>query len=112
MLEEQEVLETLTISMDKPAEGTTAQHRRDHEAYGAWKKKNSTACITLLSSMDNDIIKEFRKYEIANDMWLTLAQRFGDTSFTKRRSLTIKFDTFEKCLEITMVKQLKAKCQI
>ena len=111
MLEEQEVLETLTISMDKPAKDTTAQHRRDHEAYEAWKK-NSTACITLLSSMDNDIIKEFRKCDIANDMWSTLAQRFGDTSFTKRRSLTIKFDTFEKCLEITMVKQLKAKCQI
>ena len=62
--------------------------------------------------MDNDIMKEFRKYDLAKDMWSTLAQRFGDTSFTKWRSFTIKFDIFEKCLEITMVKQLKAKCQI
>ena len=68
VLEEQEVLEVLTMSMDEPEEGTTAQHRRDREAYEAWKKKNSTARITLLRSMDNDIMKEFMKYDLAKDM--------------------------------------------
>ena len=107
VLEEQEVLEVLTMSMDEPEEGTTAQHRRDREAYEAWKKKNSTARITLLSSMDNDIMKEFRKYDLAKDMWSTLAEKFGNTSITKLRSLTIKFDTYKKRPEFTMTKHLR-----
>ena len=35
VLEEQEVLETLKMSMDEPEQGTTAQHRQDREAYEA-----------------------------------------------------------------------------
>ena len=41
------------MSTDEPEQGTTTQHRRDQEAYEAWKKKNFIARITLLSSMDN-----------------------------------------------------------
>ena len=107
VLEEQEVFETLKMSMDEPEQGTIAQHRRDREAYEAWKKKNSIARITLLSSMDNDLMKEFRKYDMAKDMWSTLAEKFGSTSITKLRSLTIKFDTYKKRPEFTMTKHLR-----
>ena len=51
VLEEQKDLKVLNHVLDKPKDGTTAQHRRDREAYEAWKKKNSLACIMLLSSM-------------------------------------------------------------
>jgi len=50
------------------AVGITAQQKRDREAYNARKKKNSTASITLLSSMENDIMHEFRKYKMASEM--------------------------------------------
>ncbi|XP_031284645.1 probable transcription factor At1g11510 [Pistacia vera] len=54
--------------MEEPEEGVTAQHRRDRAAYDIWKKKNSTARITLLSSMDNDLMKKYRDYELAKDI--------------------------------------------
>ncbi len=43
VLEEQEVLETLNLSMNVPEAGDTTQHVKDREAYDAWKKKNSLA---------------------------------------------------------------------
>ncbi|XP_031250319.1 uncharacterized protein LOC116108189 [Pistacia vera] len=100
--EEQEVLEALTTTMEEPEEGATTQHRRDRAAYDMWKKKNSTACITLLSNMDNDLMKKYRDYELAKDMWSAFATKFGGTSITKLRSLTIKFDTYKKKPEHTM----------
>ena len=84
-----------------------AHHRRNREAYEAWKKKNSTSIITLLSSMDDDIMREFRKYEITKDMCSALSERFGGMSLTKLRSLTIKFDTYKKHLEQNMKKHLR-----
>ena len=49
--------------MEEPEVGTTAQHRRDSEAYAVWKRKNSRARIILLSAMSVDIAKEFKVYE-------------------------------------------------
>ena len=51
ILEEQEALETLNHIMQEPEQGNSAQHRRDQEAYVAWKKKNPLAHIKLLSCM-------------------------------------------------------------
>ena len=72
VLEEQESIEVLNETMVEPAKGTIAQHRRDREAYNAWKKKNSTARITFLSNMKNDIMREFKKHELVHEMWNTL----------------------------------------
>jgi len=71
-------------------------HKKDHEAYDAWKK-NFIAHITLLSSMNDDIIWEFRRYDNTKDMWSALKEKFRGTSLTKLRSLTIKFDTYKNC---------------
>ena len=68
VLEEQEALEVLKMSILELEQGNTTQHRKDREAYKTWKKKNSPTRIKLLSSMDDDIMMEFRKYEITNDM--------------------------------------------
>jgi gag-polypeptide of LTR copia-type len=50
----------------------------------------------LLSRMENDVMREFRQYEVAKEMWLALKQKFGGTFVTKLRQLTIKFDTYKK----------------
>jgi len=102
ILEEQEVLETLNHTMDEPEHGTSAQHKRDLEAYQAWKKKNSIAHITLLSCMQDDLMCEFESYDTAQAMWVVLKDKFGGTSITKLRRLTIKFDTFRKRQNVTM----------
>ena len=68
MLEEQEALEALNHTIEEPKDGTSAQHKRDKEAYIVWKKKNSIARITLLSSMEDDIMCEFKKYQMAQKM--------------------------------------------
>jgi len=106
VLEEQEVLETLNVVMSEPEAGNTVQHRRDHEAYEAWKNNNSLACITLLSSMDNDLIREFRVYANAKDLWEAVKIKFGTTSVTRLRSLTIKFDIYKKYSDVHMKKHL------
>jgi gag-polypeptide of LTR copia-type len=46
--------------------------------------------------MENDVMREFRQYEVAKEMWLALKQKFDGTSVTKLRQLTIKFDTYKK----------------
>ena len=96
VLEEQEALEALNLVMVEPEDGNTAQHKRDKDAFAVWKRKNSLARITLLSSMDNDVMWEFRRFENAKEMWEALAARFGHTSVTKLRQLTIRFDSYKK----------------
>ena len=68
LLNEQEVLETLTNVMMQPENGNTAQHRRDLEAYESWVKKDRCARFTMLSSMHNDFIGEFEDYPNAQEM--------------------------------------------
>ena len=59
VLEEQDMLETITQPMVEPEQSNTAQHRRDMEAYQAYKRKDRVARILLLSSMRNDIMLRF-----------------------------------------------------
>ena len=59
LLNEQEVLETLTHLLSKLDEGSTEQHQRDLAAYESWRKKDLCARFTMLSSMHNDLIGEF-----------------------------------------------------
>ena len=51
LLEEQDMLETITQLMVEPEHGTTTQHMRDMEAYQSYKLKDRVARILMLSSM-------------------------------------------------------------
>uniref|UniRef100_A0A2N9GDW0 Reverse transcriptase Ty1/copia-type domain-containing protein n=1 Tax=Fagus sylvatica TaxID=28930 RepID=A0A2N9GDW0_FAGSY len=44
--------------------------------------------------MHNDLIGEFESYGITQDMWIALKAKFGGTTVTRLRALTLKFDTF------------------
>ena len=68
LLNEQEVLKTLTNVMMRPKYGNTAQHRRDLEVYKSWVKKDRCAHFTMLSSMHNDLNGEFKDYLNAREM--------------------------------------------
>ena len=68
VLNEQEVLKTLTHSLSKPDEGSIEQHQRDLAAYESWCKKDLCAHFTMLSSIHNDLIGEFEQYTTAQDM--------------------------------------------
>ena len=92
VLEEQEGLEALTTVLEEPGEG----NNRDRRAYDIWKRKNSLARITLLSSMENDLMREFKDHDVAKTMWTALKEKFVGTSVSKLRQLTIKFDTYKK----------------
>ena len=52
----------------QPENGNTAQHRRDLEAYESWVKKDRCALFTMLSSMHNDLIGDFKDYLNAQEM--------------------------------------------
>ena len=54
--------------MVEPEHGSTAQHRSDFEAYMTWKRKNTIAHITLLTSMDDAVICEFEQYDTTHAM--------------------------------------------
>jgi hypothetical protein len=94
LLDELEVLETLTNSMEEPEQGNSAQNRRDLEAYQSWRKKDRCACFTMLSSMHNNLIGEFESCGTAQDMWISLKAKSGGTTVTRLCALTLKFDTF------------------
>ena len=102
VLEEQEATKPLNHVMVEPEHGSIAQHRRDSKAYVTWKRKNTIARITLLSSMDDVVMCKFEQYDTAHAMWMALKDKFGGTSATKLRKLTIKFDTFKKRPNHTM----------
>ena len=67
LLNEQDLLEHLTYSMDQPEDGTTAQHRRDLEAYTTWFKKDRSTRFIVLSSMHDDLIGEYENYSTAKN---------------------------------------------
>ena len=77
IIKDQEATEALHTTMKKPQDGDSVQSKRDMEAYEAWKKKNSTARLTLLSSMDNYIMCQYEHYRSAYEMWLALKKDFG-----------------------------------
>ena len=80
ILDEHEVLETLTQEMTASDDGNTAQNRRDREAYQSWLKKDHCAHFTMLSSMHNDLIGEFEEHATTRAMWDTLKLKFVGTS--------------------------------
>jgi hypothetical protein len=56
VLEEQKALEMLNVFMEELENGNTTPYRRVRKAYEVWKKKSFIAHITLLSSMNDDIM--------------------------------------------------------
>ncbi|XP_075097965.1 uncharacterized protein LOC142175279 [Nicotiana tabacum] len=107
VLEEQEDLEAINNVMNEPEEGNTAQHRHEREAYDSWKKKNSITRITLLSTLDDDILREFKGHQRAIDLWNSLRKRFGTCSTARLRSLMIKFDSYKKLPKYSMKTHLR-----
>ena len=69
LLEEQEMLETITQPMVEPEQGDTAQHRLDMEAYQTYKRKDRVARILMLSSMRNDIMLRFERHRSTQSVW-------------------------------------------
>ena len=62
LLKEQDMMETITQLMAEPEHGNNAQHRRDMEAYQAYKRKDRVVRILMLSSMRNDLMLRFEKH--------------------------------------------------
>ena len=56
------MLEPITQPLTEPEHGNIAQHRRDMEAYQAYKRKDRVARILMLSSMRNDLMLRFAKH--------------------------------------------------
>ena len=77
--------------MIDPQNGNSTQHKRDFEAYEAWKIKNHSASILLLSIREDDFMCEYEEYQMAHQIWNALKDKYGSTSTTKLRRLTIKF---------------------
>ena len=106
VLEEQDMLETITQPMAEPEQGKTAQHRCDMEAYQAYKRKDRVACILLLSSMRNDIMLRFERHRSAQVVWDPVKVQYGGTSTTRFHQLTLKFDGYKKRQNQMMRQQL------
>ena len=57
--------------------------------------------------MENNLMREFKNYDITKEMWEALKLKFGGTSVTKLRKLTIKFDTYKKRPNYNMRQHLR-----
>ena len=68
LLEEQEMLETITQPMVEPEQGNTTQHKLDMEAYQTYKRKDHVARILMLSNMRNDIMLRYERHYSAQSI--------------------------------------------
>jgi len=107
VLNEQEVLETLSHSLTEPEQEDTEQDTWDIAAFENWRKKDQCACFTMLSSMHNDLIGEFEVHPTAKGMWEALKLKFGGTSATRLGGLTMRFDSYKMRLDQTMKQHLR-----
>jgi hypothetical protein len=108
VLNEQEVLETLTHSLNALEQGDIEQHTHDLAAFKSWRKKDRCARFTMLSSMHNDLIGDFEEYPTAQELWKALKVQYGRTSATSLRGLTMKFDSYKMRSKHTMKQHLRA----
>ena len=46
--------------------------------------------------MNDDLVYEYQQYQTAHAMWVASNEKFGETTVSKLRQLTIKFDTYKK----------------
>ena len=106
VLEEQDMLETITQPMAELEQDNIAQHRRDMEAYQVYKRKDRVARILLLSSMRNDIMLRFERHRSAQAVWNAVKVQYGGTFTTRLRQLTLKFNGYKKCQNHTMRQHL------
>ncbi|XP_059306854.1 uncharacterized protein LOC132058335 [Lycium ferocissimum] len=70
-------------------------------------KRTPFARITLLSTLDDGILREFKDHQRAMELWIALKNRFGTCSTARLRSLTIKFDSYKKRPEHSMKTHLR-----
>jgi len=106
LLEEQEMLETITQPMAEPEQGNTAQYRLDMESYQTYKHKDRVDQILMLSNMRNDIMLRFERHHLAQSVWGAVKIQYGGTSTTRLCQLTIKFDGYKKRQNQTMRQHL------
>jgi hypothetical protein len=85
----------------------TKQNIRDFAAFENWHKKVQFARFTMLSSMHNDLIGEFEVYPTAQDMWEALKLKYGGTSATRLRGLTMRFDSYKMRSDHAMKQHLR-----
>ncbi|KAK2974282.1 hypothetical protein RJ640_016768 [Escallonia rubra] len=90
--------------MVTPTEG---QPVRDHAAYQKWNEKDHSACYTLLSSLQNDLIGQYNELPTCKALWDQLKFSFGGTSTTRLRSIVIKFEEYTKNPKHTMSEHLR-----
>ena len=93
-------------SMVEPEHGKTTEHRRDMEAYQAYKCKDRVARILMLNSMRNDLVLCFEKHYLALEVRDAIKVQYGGTSTTRLRQLTLKFDAYKKQSNHTMRQHL------
>jgi hypothetical protein len=61
----------------------------------------------MLSSMHNDLIGEFEVYPTAQGMWEALKLKYGGTSATRLRGLTMRFDSYKMRSDHAMKQHLR-----
>ena len=105
VLEEKKVLETIKQVTEEPVDPTT-QNRRDFNVYKAWKK-DSIAKRILISSMMDDLIFEYEPLPMTHAVWVALREKYSGGSLSKLRHLTIKFDSYIKRSNLSMVQHLR-----
>ena len=66
------MLEGINHVINQPEEGNTAQHRRDFEAYKAWKRKDFILRGIIVFSVVVEMISECEEFPNVHTMWTHL----------------------------------------
>ncbi|KAK4416998.1 hypothetical protein Salat_2525300 [Sesamum alatum] len=92
-LHRKKIFDHLTTGMPKPIEpknGQIAQYRRELDAHNKWCDEDLSACFTMLSCMQDNLIREYEKYQTAKELWKVLKVANGGTLATILGELTLK----------------------
>ena len=104
LLNDKDLFEHLTVAKvppsDKDKDGksidtTFVQYQELVKAYQDWSSHK--ACFTILYCIHNDLIGELEACPTAKDMCDELRIRFGQTSYTRLRTLYLKWMQYEMC---------------
>ncbi|XP_073152741.1 uncharacterized protein [Henckelia pumila] len=97
LLHKEKLLDHLTTVMAKPTEpkdGSTPEYVRDLDAYDKWVDQDKSARFTMLSCMHDNLIRKFEKHRTTKELWEILKVKYGSTSVTRLRALTLKFNQY------------------
>ncbi|KAL0302117.1 UNVERIFIED_CONTAM: hypothetical protein Scaly_3042900 [Sesamum calycinum] len=90
----------------EPKNGQTAHYRHELDAYNKWLEQDMSARFTMLSCMNDNLIREYKNYPMTKALLEVLKVAYDSTSATRLRALTLRFNQYVLDPKHSMIQHL------